>query len=72
MWMIKGLSLGLFSFVLFTIFYYSYWTGPLVPNKAVSANLVAGLTLHRPLYWVAFGLTVLTVCVMSRLFHTVR
>jgi hypothetical protein len=71
-WMIKGLFFGLFSFLLFTIFYYGYWTRPLIANKAVSLNLVTGLTLHRPLYWVASILIVLVACVIAKLFHTVR
>jgi hypothetical protein len=72
MWMIKGLFAGLFSFVLFTLVYYGYWMRPLVPGKAVAVSAVTSLTLHRSLYWVAFGLTMLTVCVMSKLLHQVR
>jgi hypothetical protein len=71
-WMIKGLSFGLLTFLLFTVFYYGYSMRPLTSNKAIGVSAITSITLHRPLYWVAFGLTVLTVCVMSKLLHLGR
>jgi hypothetical protein len=71
-WMIKGLFFGLLSFLLFTLFYYGYAMRPLVSNKAVGVSAITSITLHKPLYWMAFGLTVLTVCVITKLLHSVR
>ena len=72
MWMMKGLFFGILSFLLFTVFYYGYSMRPLVPDKAVGLSAITSITLHRPLYWVAFGLTLLTVVVMARLLHSGR
>ena len=72
MWLIKGLFAGLVTAFLFTVFYYTRALGPWTSGKAVGVSVPQALFLHRPLYWVASGLIVLTVCVISRLFHTVR
>ena len=72
MWMIKGLSVSLLSFVLFTILYFTYWNWPLTSNRATGFSVIQSLFLHRPLYWIASGLIVVVACMVARLFHTVR
>jgi hypothetical protein len=71
-WMIKGLFFGLFSFVLFTILYFTYWNWPLQSNRATGFSVIQGLFLHRPLYWIVSGSIVIVACMIARLLHTVR
>jgi hypothetical protein len=67
MWMLKGVALGLVLFAVFFVIYFRSFAGPLVAGKALSLDLIRYETVYKPLFWVAFVLTLASSCVYIRL-----
>ena len=67
MWMLKGISLGLVAFFLFTVVYWASFAGGFRSHTVLSLNLITSRTIYNPLYWAAFILILATTCVCSRL-----
>jgi hypothetical protein len=70
MWMLKGFGLGLIVFFIFFVVYYVLViAGGLRSNVAIGISAITGATIHRPLFWLSFVLTLLCCCSYARLLH---
>lgn len=68
MWMLKGIGFGLLTFaVFFVIYFVRVIAGGLRPNVAIGLSALTGSTIYRPLFWLAFVLTLVSACVYARL-----
>jgi hypothetical protein len=70
MWMLKGLASGLLLSAILFVFYFAYYIvgpGGLRPNMSIGLSAITGSTIYRPLFWLAFVLTLTSCCVYARL-----
>lgn len=68
MWMMKGLGVGLMVFaIFFAIYFVRHIAGGLRPNLAIGLSAITGSTVYRPLFWLAFVLTLASCCAYARL-----
>jgi hypothetical protein len=67
MWMLKGIVLGLILFAVFFVVYFRSFMGPARQGVATSLSVVTSYTLYRPMFWLAFVLTLISCCVYARL-----
>ena len=74
MYIVKGVFVGAGLFLLFSVLYlnrliYSHIPKPVYVGTVTTVDIrsILSLTTQRPLYWVAFVLTIVTACVCMRL-----
>jgi hypothetical protein len=62
MWIVKGALLGTGLFLVGTAFFLVAVASPLRANKATGLSVIAGLTIHNPLFWAAFVASLVIGC----------
>ena len=68
MWLLKGFGFGLAAFVIFFIIYFVVViSGGVREHVATGFSAITGSTIHRPLFWLAFLLTISSCCVYAKL-----
>jgi len=68
MWLLKGVGFGLFVFaVFFVIYFVTHIAGGLRQNTAIGLSAITASTMYRPLFWVAFLLTLSASCAWTKL-----
>jgi len=61
--LLKGVLLGAFGFVLFTVIYWMAWF-PARRNSAVGVEAIKAVLTHNPLYWAIGGLMIVLGCLI--------
>jgi hypothetical protein len=68
MWLVKGLGLGLVLFaVFFVVYFVTVIAGGIRPHVAIGLSAITGSTIHKPLFWLAFLLTLSACCTYAKL-----
>ncbi len=67
MWIVKGLLAGIGVFAVFSVIYVIVMAGGVRQNVAIEIHTLKSWTSQSLLYWAAFGLTLATACVFSKL-----
>jgi hypothetical protein len=62
MWILKGSLLGVGLFLVGAILFLIATTGPFRANRAIGLSVITGLTIHNPLFWVAFFASLMIGC----------
>ncbi len=66
MWILKGTLLGTGLFLLGAVLFLIAATGPFRANRAIGLSAITGLTIHNPLFWVAFFASLVIGCAIVR------
>ncbi len=62
MWILKGSLLGTGLFLVGTVFFLIAAAGPFRANRAIGLSVITGVTIHNPLFWVAFVASLVIGC----------
>jgi hypothetical protein len=66
--MLKGIGLGLLVFAAFFVVYFvTVITGGFRQHTAIGLSAITGSTVYRPLFWLAFLLTLSACCTYTKL-----
>ncbi len=66
MWILKGSLLGAGLFLVGTVLFLIAVTGPFRANRAIGLSAITGVTIHNPLFWVAFVACLVIGCAIVR------
>ncbi len=66
MWILKGSLLGMGLFLVGTILFLIAVIGPFRANRAIGLSAITGITIHNPLFWVAFLASLAIGCAIVR------
>jgi len=69
MWILKGSLLGTGLFLIGSVLFLIATTGPFRANRAIGLSAITGVTIHNPLFWVAFFASLAIGCAIVGSWH---
>jgi hypothetical protein len=69
MWILKGTLLGTGLFLVGAVLFLIAVMGPFAANRAIGLSAITGITIHNPMFWVAFFASIVIGCATVRLWQ---
>jgi hypothetical protein len=66
MWILKGTLLGTGLFVVGTVLFLIAMARPFKANRAIGLSAITGITIHNPMFWLAFFASLAIGCAIVR------